>query len=75
MIFVPDSQLRAKITVANIPATQTIPIQALVQRDPEAEKILAANGGKASEDGGLCRAGFRSPERAYPGTGRVPDGE
>src|SRR5271167_644628 len=42
----PGLSATAKITTAHKPAALTIPIQALVQRDPAAEKVLAANAGK-----------------------------
>ena len=42
----PGLSATAKITTAHKPDALTIPIQALVQRDPAAEKILAANAGK-----------------------------
>jgi HlyD family secretion protein len=42
----PGLSTTAKITTAHIPNALTIPIQALVQRDPAAEKALAANDGK-----------------------------
>ena len=42
----PGLSATAKITTANKPNALTIPIQALVQRDPEGEKLLAANAGK-----------------------------
>ncbi len=42
----PGLSATAKITTAHKPNALTIPIQALVQRDPEAEKQLAANSGK-----------------------------
>lgn len=42
----PGLSATAKITTANKPNALVIPIQALVQRDPAAEKILAANSGK-----------------------------
>jgi len=42
----PGLSATAKITTAHKPNALTIPIQALVQRDPAAEKILAANAGK-----------------------------
>ena len=42
----PGLSATAKITTAQKPNALTIPIQALVQRDPAAEKVLAANGGK-----------------------------
>ncbi|HEV2620162.1 MAG TPA: efflux RND transporter periplasmic adaptor subunit [Acidobacteriaceae bacterium] len=44
----PGLSTTAKITVAHRPGVLTIPIQALVQRDPALEKILAQNGGKPS---------------------------
>ncbi|MEI9979556.1 MAG: efflux RND transporter periplasmic adaptor subunit [Edaphobacter sp.] len=44
----PGLSATAKITAAHKPDALTIPIQALVQRDPAAEKILAANAGKPS---------------------------
>ena len=42
----PGLSATAKITTANKPNALTIPIQALVQRDLEGEKLLAANAGK-----------------------------
>jgi HlyD family secretion protein len=42
----PGLSATAKITTAHKPNTLIVPIQALVQRDPAAEKILAANAGK-----------------------------
>ncbi|MDQ2835467.1 MAG: efflux RND transporter periplasmic adaptor subunit [Acidobacteriota bacterium] len=44
----PGLSATAKIVTANKPNALTIPIQALVQRDPEMEKQLAANNGKPS---------------------------
>jgi HlyD family secretion protein len=44
----PGLSATAKITTAHKPNALTIPIQALVQRDPVIEKALAANAGKAS---------------------------
>ncbi len=44
----PGLSATAKITTAHKPDALTIPIQALVQRDPATEKALAANAGKAS---------------------------
>jgi len=44
----PGLSTTAKITVAQKPAILTIPIQALVQRDPVMEKALADNQGKPS---------------------------
>jgi HlyD family secretion protein len=45
----PGLSTTAKITTAHKPDALTIPIQALIQRDPAAEKILAANAGKPPE--------------------------
>lgn len=42
----PGLSATAKITTANIPNALTIPIQALVQRNPAAEKALEKNNGK-----------------------------
>ncbi len=42
----PGLSTTAKITTARRADILTIPIQALVERDPEAEKVFAANGGK-----------------------------
>jgi HlyD family secretion protein len=44
----PGLSTTAKITVAQKPSTLTIPIQALVQRDPVMEKTLADHQGKLS---------------------------
>jgi len=46
----PGLSTTARITVAQKPEILTIPIQALVQRDPAMEKIYAANDGKAPKD-------------------------
>lgn len=42
----PGLSATAKITTAHKPNALTVPIQALVQRNPATEKALAANGGK-----------------------------
>ena len=42
----PGLSATAKITTAHRADVLTIPIQALVERDPEAEKVFAANAGK-----------------------------
>jgi HlyD family secretion protein len=42
----PGLSATAKVTTAHKPNALTVPIQALIQRDPAAEKILAANAGK-----------------------------
>lgn len=52
----PGLSATAKITTARRPEVLTIPIQALVERDPDAEKALAATGGKAKEGPGLIQA-------------------
>jgi HlyD family secretion protein len=44
----PGLSTTARITVAQKPNALTIPIQALIQRDPALEKIYADNSGKAS---------------------------
>jgi HlyD family secretion protein len=44
----PGLSTTAKITVANKPNALTIPIQALVERDPAVEKALAEHQGKAT---------------------------
>ena len=46
----PGLSTTAKITVAQRPSALTLPIQALVQRDPAAEKVYAAHDGKPSDD-------------------------
>jgi HlyD family secretion protein len=46
----PGLSATAKITTAHKPNALIIPIQALVQRDTAAEKILAANSGKPSKN-------------------------
>jgi HlyD family secretion protein len=58
----PGLSATAKITTAHKPDVLTIPIQALVQRDPAQEKILAANGGKPPTNGAAtpARAATRS---------------
>jgi HlyD family secretion protein len=53
----PGLSATAKITTAHKPEVLTIPIQALVQRDPAQEKILAANGGKPPTAGAATPAG------------------
>jgi HlyD family secretion protein len=44
----PGLSTTARITVAHKPQVVTVPIQALVQRDPTLEKLYAANNGKPS---------------------------
>src|SRR6185437_2870457 len=46
----PGLSATAKITTAHKPSTLTIPIQALVQRDPWVEARLLANDGKPPKD-------------------------
>jgi HlyD family secretion protein len=53
----PGLSATAKITTAHKPDILTIPIQALVQRDPAQEKTLAANGGKPPTAGAATPAG------------------
>src|SRR3984893_3836118 len=53
----PGLSATAKITTAHKPDVLTIPIQALVQRDPAAEKIPPANGGKPPTTGAATPAG------------------
>src|SRR6266550_1760548 len=53
----PGLSATAKITTAHKPSVLIIPIQALVQRDPAQEKILAANGGKLPTNGAATPAG------------------
>ena len=45
----PGLSATAKITTANKPNALTLPIQALVERDPAAEKVLAEHAGKSSK--------------------------
>lgn len=52
----PGLSTTARVTVANRPNALTIPIQALVQRDPEMEKTLFANHGKLPTSGGAVQA-------------------
>ncbi|HTC74430.1 MAG TPA: efflux RND transporter periplasmic adaptor subunit [Edaphobacter sp.] len=53
----PGLSATAKITTAHKSNVLIIPIQALVQRDPAQEKILAANGGKPPTAGAATPAG------------------
>src|SRR5712672_754134 len=53
----PGLSATAKITTAHKPNALNIPIQALVQRDPAQEKVLAANGGKLPTGGAATPAG------------------
>ena len=56
----PGLSTTAKITVANKPNTLTIPIQALVQRDPAAEKELFTHAGKAPTTTAVSASSSRS---------------
>ena len=58
----PGLSATAKITTANKPNALTIPIQALVQRDPETEKLLAANSGKPKP--GIMAASGAAPRKS-----------
>jgi HlyD family secretion protein len=57
----PGLSTTAKITTAHKPNDLTIPIQALVQRDPATEKALAANAGKPKA-GGVAAATTTKPQ-------------
>ncbi|GAC1650452.1 MAG: efflux RND transporter periplasmic adaptor subunit [Acidobacteriaceae bacterium] len=52
----PGLSTTARVTVANKPNALTIPIQALVQRDPEMEKTLFSNHGKLPTAAGSVQA-------------------
>ncbi len=52
----PGLSATAKITTAHKPNALTIPIQALVERDPANEKVLDANNGKLPEKGAAAPA-------------------
>lgn len=52
----PGLSCTAKVTTAHKPDTLTIPIQALVQRDPRAEAALYANHGKPSASAAAAKA-------------------
>jgi HlyD family secretion protein len=56
----PGLSTTAKITVANKPNALTIPIQALVQRDPAAEQALFAHAGKAPTTTVVSASGSRA---------------
>lgn len=63
-ILRPGLSATAKITTAHREDALTIPIQALVQRDPTAEKTLADNNGKAPGTSGGAAAATASPKAA-----------
>jgi HlyD family secretion protein len=52
----PGLSATAKITTAHKPSTLVIPIQALVQRDVAAEKVLAANAGNPASGSAVATA-------------------
>jgi HlyD family secretion protein len=52
----PGLSTTARVTVADKPNILTLPIQALVQRDPDNEKVLFANHGKPPTSGGTVQA-------------------
>jgi HlyD family secretion protein len=56
----PGLSATAKITTARRPNAVTIPIQALVQRDPVAEKALAEHSGKSSASSSVTPAGQKT---------------
>ena len=58
----PGLSATAKITTAHIPNAITLPIQALVQRDPAAEKALAANSGKPAANAANAPAATTKPQ-------------
>jgi HlyD family secretion protein len=62
----PGLSTTAKITTAHKPDALTIPIQALIQRDPAAEKILAANAGKPAS-GAIAPAGAATKPQTVQG--------
>ena len=61
----PGLSATAKITTARRPNAVTIPIQALVQRDPTAEQVLAANKGRAPQ-GGVTQVSMSSVKKPVP---------
>jgi HlyD family secretion protein len=63
----PGLSATAKITTAHKPDALTIPIQALVQRDPAAEKTLAANAGKSPVGLAATPAGAATKSQATQG--------
>ncbi|WP_263374762.1 efflux RND transporter periplasmic adaptor subunit [Granulicella aggregans] len=58
----PGLSATAKITTAHKPDALTIPIQALVQRDPVAEKALFDNGGKPPSGSPVAAASKEKPK-------------
>ena len=63
----PGLSATAKITTAQKPNALTIPIQALVQRDTAAEKVLAANAGKPSSGVAAVPAGAATKPQLVQG--------
>jgi HlyD family secretion protein len=57
----PGLSATAKITTAHKPNALIIPIQALVQRDPVAEKTLAANSGKSAPASIAANSASKAP--------------
>jgi HlyD family secretion protein len=57
----PGLSATAKITTAHKPSALTIPIQALIQRDPSMEKIYEANDGKLPKDATTDSTRSKSP--------------
>jgi HlyD family secretion protein len=65
----PGLSTTAKITVANKPSVLTIPIQALVQRDPVVEKTLFDNLGKMPASVVSAATGPGEPAKPEPAQG------
>ncbi|HEX3967747.1 MAG TPA: efflux RND transporter periplasmic adaptor subunit [Edaphobacter sp.] len=63
----PGLSATAKITTANKPNALTIPIQALVQRDPAIEKTFAANSGKSPAGSAVAPAGAAAKSQLVQG--------
>jgi HlyD family secretion protein len=63
----PGLSATAKVTTAHKPDILTIPIQALVQRDPAAEKTLAANAGKPPSGVAAVPAGAATKTQVVQG--------
>jgi HlyD family secretion protein len=63
----PGLSATAKITTAHKTNSLIVPIQALIQRDPAQEKILAANGGKPPTGGAATPAGAATRSQLVQG--------
>ncbi len=63
----PGLSTTARVTVASKPNALTIPIQALVQRDPAAEKTLFANHGKPPTGNAVQAAGTHAKAEIVQG--------